>query len=95
MLLAPLASGCTPAAMQPDPHYALGKPYQAGAFWYYPREAYDLDETGLATVAKGSAPRLTTDGEVFDQSVLAAAHPTLQLPAIARLTNLENGREVT
>ena len=38
---------------------------------------------------------MTTDGEVFDQTALAAAHPTIQLPAIARLTNLENGREVT
>ena len=40
-------------------------------------------------------PSLTTDGELFDQTALAAAHPTIQLPAIARLTNLENGREVT
>ena len=31
---------------------------------------------------------------MFDQTALAAAHPTIQLPAIARLTNLENGRQV-
>ena len=31
---------------------------------------------------------------MFDQSALAAAHQTLQLPAIARVTNLENGRQV-
>ena len=37
---------------------------------------------------------LTADGEAFDQTALAAAHQTLQLPAIARLTNLENGRQV-
>jgi rare lipoprotein A len=37
---------------------------------------------------------LTTDGEAFDQTALAAAHQTLQLPAIARLTNLENGLAV-
>jgi rare lipoprotein A len=92
--LALLACGRTPP-VQPDLHYALGKPYQAGTVWYYPKEAFDLDETGLAAIAKGDAPRLTTDGEVFDQTALAAAHPTIQLPAIARLTNLENGREVT
>ena len=37
---------------------------------------------------------LTTDGEAFDQTALAAAHQTLQLPAIVRLTNLENGLQV-
>ena len=66
-----------------------------GSVWFYPRESFDLDETGLAAVAKGDTARLTTDGEVFDQTALAAGHPTIQLPAIARLTNLENGREVT
>ena len=35
---------------------------------------------------------LTADGEAFDQTALVAAHQTLQLPAIARVTNLENGR---
>ena len=82
-------------ALKPDPHYVLGKPYQVGSVWFYPRKSFDLDETGLAAVAAGDAARLTTDGEVFDQTVLAAGHPTIQLPAIARLTNLENGREVT
>jgi peptidoglycan lytic transglycosylase len=90
-----LTFGCTRPALKPDPHYVLGKPYQTGNVWYYPREAYDLDETGIAAIIKGDAARRTADGEVFDQTALAAAHPTIQLPAIARLTNLENGREVT
>ena len=91
-----LAVGCTPvASLKPDPHYVLGKPYQAGTVWYYPKETFDLDETGLAIIAKDESIRLTSDSEVFDQTALAAAHPTIQLPAIARLTNLENGREVT
>jgi rare lipoprotein A len=76
------------------PHYVLGRAYQAGGVWHYPREALDLDETGIADVAKDRPTGLTTDGEVFSQSALAAGHPTLQLPAIARLTNLENGRQV-
>ena len=92
-----LAASCcsvTPA-LHPDPHYVLGKPYEAQRHWYYPEETFDLDETGLASVLKQDAVRLTSDGEVFDQTALAAAYPTIQLPAIARLTNLENGREVT
>jgi rare lipoprotein A len=46
-------------------------------------------------VSPDSAVRLTADGEAFDQTALAAAHPTIQLPAIARITNLETGLETT
>jgi rare lipoprotein A len=91
--LALFTAACIPAP-KPDAHYFLGKPYQVGSIWFYPHESFDLNETGLATIAASGSPRLTSDGEVFDQTALAVAHPTLQLPAIARLTNLENGREV-
>ncbi len=95
MLAAFMAYGCASDAPKPNPHYVLGAPYRVGLVWFYPRESYDLDETGLAVVVKAGHPRLTSDGEVFDQTALAAAHPTLQLPAVARVTNLENGLQVT
>ena len=94
-LLVLLTFGCAPPALKPAPHYALSKPYQVRGVWFYPRESFDFDATGLASIAKTGPVRLTTDGEVFDQTALAAGHPTIQLPAIARLTNLDNGREVT
>lgn len=84
--------GCT--QLVPNPHYVLEKSYQKRTIWYYPRESFDLVETGLASVAASGPARLTADGEVFDQAALAVAHKTLQLPAVARLTNLENGRQV-
>jgi rare lipoprotein A len=87
--------GCAGPPPKPDPHYTLGQPYQVGTIWYYPRESFNLDETGIAAIAKAGSPRLTADGELFDPTILAGGHPTIQLPAIARLTNLENGREVT
>jgi rare lipoprotein A len=74
-------------------HYVVGQPYQAGGVWRYPRAQFDYDETGVATVI-GVHPRLTTDGELYDTGLLAAAHRTLQLPAIVRVTNLETGRQV-
>ena len=86
--------GCAPALV-PNPHYVAGAPYRTGLAWHYPKEDFDLDATGLAVVAKSDGARLTTDGEVFDQMSLAGGHATLQLPAIARVTNLENGRQVT
>ena len=77
-----------------NPHYLLGRPYQIGGTWWYPRENQSLDETGLATVYPDGHPPLTGDGEAFSQDALAAAHPTLQLPAIARLTDLQTGRSL-
>jgi rare lipoprotein A len=53
-----------------------------------------LDETGLAQVYGRDHPGLTTDGELFDQTAMAAANQTLPLPCIARVTNLETGRQV-
>ncbi len=95
VLLLAVAAGVVPPRRRPsNPHYVLGAPYQADGIWYYPRESYELHETGLAAVYGSGHPDLTADGEVFDQSALAAAHQTLQLPAIARMTNLENGRQV-
>ncbi len=99
MLLLPLSlAGCgwlgKPAPPPRAAHYVLGGAYQAGGTWHYPRASYNADETGLATIQSDDHTGRTADGEVFDQAALAAAHPTLQLPAIARITNLENGRQV-
>jgi rare lipoprotein A len=87
-------AACTKRGPPPDPHYVLGRPYQAGGVWWYPRESQSLDETGLAAIYPDRHAPLTTDGERFSQDALAVAHPTLQLPAIARLANLETGRSL-
>jgi rare lipoprotein A len=95
-LLVPLLlGGCAfmRAQPKPSPHYVLGPPYEAGGVWYYPREDFAYSDTGLATVY--DRPRgLTAAGELWDPAALQAAHPTLQLPALARVTNLENGRQI-
>lgn len=75
-----------------NPRYVLGEPYRSGGVWRYPRESFDYSDTGLATVYDGRG--LTANGEAFDETALAAAHATLQLPALARITNLETGRQV-
>lgn len=91
-------SGCTlfhrrPPASPPVVHYVVGEPYTAGGVYQYPRAEFDLDTTGLATLI-GPHGRLATDGEVFDPTALVGAHPTLQLPSVVRVTNLDNGRQV-
>ena len=73
--------------------YVVGAPYQALGVWRYPAERFSGEETGLAAVIGAHAAR-TTDGEAFDPGAMAAAHPTLQLPAVARVTDLATGRQV-
>jgi rare lipoprotein A len=94
LLLTLAAASCRHPPPPANPHYVLGAPYQADGVWYYPRESYQQQETGVAMVYPSGHTDLTADGEVFDQTALAAAHQTLQLPVIARLTNLENGRQI-
>ena len=36
----------------------------------------------------------TANGEVFDMNLLTAAHKTLQLPSLVKVTNIENNRPI-
>ncbi len=75
--------------------YKIGKPYQVAGVWYYPREDYDYDESGIASwYGPDFHGKLTANGEMFDQNTVTAAHKTLPLPSIVRVTNLENGRSL-
>lgn len=91
-------NGCAPSGPQAgasQPRYVVGEPYQMGSVWSYPREDFGLRDTGLAAVAADTrAGRRTVNGEIHDPAALMAAHRTLQLPAILRVTNLENGLEL-
>ncbi|RVT95947.1 SPOR domain-containing protein [Rhodovarius crocodyli] len=93
-LLALAACTRPPPPPEPQPRYEVGQGYQLGGVWSYPREDFTLNETGLAIVQPVAAPRRTTNGEIFDAGAMMAAHRTLQLPAIIRVTNMENGRVV-
>lgn len=84
-------AGCA----QPEPRYVVGDPYRLGGVWSYPKEDFTLTETGLAEVLP--APLLggqTANGEILSAHGLTATHRSLQLPAIIRVTNLENGRSM-
>ncbi len=75
--------------------YKVGKPYQVDGIWYYPKEDWSYDETGIASwYGEQFHGRYTANGEVFDLNGLTAAHHTLPLPSIVQVTNLENGRSI-
>jgi rare lipoprotein A len=75
--------------------YKIGRPYQIGKAWYYPKADYDYDETGIASwYGPGFHGKPTANGEAFDQNALTAAHRTLPMPSMVRVTNLDNGRSI-
>jgi rare lipoprotein A len=76
-------------------YFKVGAPYQVNGVWYYPRVDYDYDETGTASwYGEAFNGRPTANGEIFDLNQVSAAHKTLQLPSVAEVTNLQNGRAV-
>jgi rare lipoprotein A len=73
--------------------YKVGQPYKIDGITYTPKETFTLTETGVASwYGPGFHGKSTANGERYDQSDRTAAHRTLQMPAIVRVTNLENGR---
>lgn len=75
--------------------YKVGSPYQIAGVWYYPKEEWDYTETGIASwYGPGFHGRSTANGEVFDENDVTAAHRTLPLPSVVRVTNLGNGRSL-
>lgn len=78
-----------------NPQYKVGNPYQIAGVWYYPREEPDYDATGIASwYGANFHGRLTANGEIFDRTIISAAHPTLPMPVNVRVTNLDNGRSI-
>ncbi len=76
-------------------HYKVGKPYQIIGIWYYPAVDYAYSEEGIASwYGPGFDGKETANGAIFDMNKVSAAHKTLPLPSIVRVTNLENGRSL-
>ncbi len=76
-------------------YFKVGSPYKIQGRKYYPKESYTLVETGIASwYGPNFHGKKTANGEIFNQHELTAAHRTLQMPSIVRVTNLENGRSI-
>ena len=75
------------------PAYKVGNPYKINGKWYYPAVNYEYDEVGYASwYGPGFHGKKTANGEIFNQNKISAAHRTLPLPSIVKVTNLENGK---
>lgn len=75
--------------------YKVGNPYLVEGQEYRPQENFNYTETGIASwYGPGFHGKRTANGETYDSNELTAAHRTLQMPSLVRVTNLDNGRSV-
>ncbi len=84
-----------PARTAPHGTYKLGAPYQINGIWYYPEYDPRYEAEGIASwYGQQFHGRPTANGEIFDMRQISAAHPTLPMPSLVEVTNLENGRSM-
>jgi len=84
-----------PARKKPTGNFKVGNTYKVKGKRYTPSETYSFTQTGLASwYGPNFHGKPTANGETFDKYELTAAHKTLQMPSIIRVTNLENGHSI-
>jgi len=75
--------------------YRVGKPYVVAGRTYVPEANPHYSAVGMASwYGDEFHGRYTSNGEIFDENAITAAHPTLPLPCYARVTNLQNHKSI-
>ncbi len=83
------------AAVPTQGYYKVGAPYEIDGVTYVPAVDYNYDETGIASwYGPDFHGKITANGELYDMNQVTAAHKTLPMPCLVRVTNLDNGRQI-
>ena len=94
----PAAPGSTEDLPDPLPRSTSGNPafYEVlGRRYFVLDDSTGYDEQGIASwYGKDFHGKRTSSGTVYDMHSMTAAHKTLPLPTLVRVTNLDNGRSV-
>jgi len=78
-------------------HYKVGDSYKIKGQRYKPREVSRYTKTGVASwygKRHGFHGKKTANGDIYNKEMLTAAHKTLPLPSLVKVTNRENGKSV-
>ena len=74
-------------------HFKIGQPYTAFGVSYTPQDYESFEEIGTASwYGEDFHGKKTANGEIYNMGDLTAAHPTLPLPSLIKVTNLKNGK---
>ncbi len=95
LLVAALPEVISVEAEERGGRYKVGEPYEVSGVRYYPRIQPNYSKTGIASwYGRPFHGRQTANGETYNMNELTAAHKTLPMPTMVRVTNLENGRSL-
>lgn len=74
-------------------HFKIGNPYKIFGVSYIPQDYEFFEEEGMASwYGSDFHGKKTANGEIYNMGDITAAHPTLPLPSLIRVTNLSNGK---
>lgn len=77
------------------PTIKIGKPYRVMGNKYYPEYDPDYVEEGIASwYGPNFHGKMTANGEKYNQWAMTAAHTTLPMPSMVRVTALDTGRSI-
>jgi rare lipoprotein A len=89
--------GCsTPESATPEKLCTGTKrPYKVKGVWHEPQNHYEYDETGIASwYGPYFHGRPKSCGEIFNMHGVSAAHKTLPIPSVVRVTSTVTGKNV-
>lgn len=95
LIIAVILAGCAGNRTPAGPICVSCKPYYCRGSWHYPQQYYEYSEVGLASWYGDDChgkPKAT--GELFNKNAFTAAHKTLPIPSIVKVTNLRNGKSI-
>ena len=75
--------------------FKLGARYKIKGRSYRPVANYNYNQVGYASwYGKDFHGKITANGEIFNMNAVSAAHRTLPLPCVVRVTNLKNKKSL-
>ena len=75
--------------------FKVGNPYEIEGVSYFPQNYEEYEETGTASwYGDDFHGKPTANGETYDSLTMTAAHRTLPMPSMVRVTNLRNNKSV-
>jgi rare lipoprotein A len=78
-------------------HYKVGSPYVQKGEIYIPRKEINYKEIGYASwygKKDGFHGKKTANGDKYNKEMLTAAHTTLPMPSLVKVTNLKNNKSL-
>ncbi len=77
-------------------HFKIGNPYKIFGVSYIPQDYESFEEEGTASwYGSEFHGKKTANGEIYNMGDITAAHPTLPLPSLIKITNLKNNKSAT